>query len=650
MKRAYALCIYLLLASAHVLAQSNPIPLIVQPLIPASVAPGSNGFILTVNGSGFGPSAAVYWNGSIRNTTVLSKSSVQAQISAADVANVGTAWITAANPGGGFSDVVYFPIRESALGLGFLQNTIATSSYSGPVVVGDFNNDGKLDVAIASENGGTIDIFLGRGDGTFQSPIMTPLKIGVIRMVAGDFNGDGNLDLAALQYSNGYHISVFLGKGNGKFAKKKSFSGPSHSTFMSVVDINGDGNLDLYVAGSGKYDGAFFDILYGNGDGTFRSGTGANFVCGGELPTFADFNGDGLMDVAAIDDCDGVLVFLNNGTGFQSQSYQVNTFGGTHLAAVDVNGDGKVDLVTDGVSVLLGNGDGTFKDNGGVKSDGGKVSINVGDFNGDGKLDIAAGASILLGNGDGTFQNPLAFAGIFPSPQFEMGDFNGDGKLDLLGFDLSSMLSFFKQVRVYLTPVSLGFGNQNIGTTSPPQLGTLTNFNGNTLTIKRINITGSNFKDFAQTNNCGSSLPPNGSCQIQVTFTPSFAGSENAELDVTYLRAGTLKMPLSGIGIQGVNTVSLTPSSLTYPTQLVGTTSSPQTATLTNTGNQPVTISSIVASAPFSQTNNCPSTLAPNGSCQIQTVFSPTGPGRPTEHFQSLTMRKAVHKLLRCPA
>jgi len=620
-------CLFVILGSAMLAAQSNPVPLINQPLVPETVAPGSGGFTLTVNGTGFGPNAAVYWNGSIRSTSVLSGSTMQAQITASDVANVGTGWVTAANPGEAFSNVVYLPIRESALGLGFLQKNPIISD-TGPVVLGDFNNDGKLDVVVADQL--TIKVFLGKGNGTFGSPITTTSNIRVARLAAGDFNGDGILDLVVLGSVGGNNdrMAVLLGNGDGTFSQKQSFDGPSHSSYMSVADFNGDGNLDLYVGGNDHYGGPYFEILLGNGDGTFRVGGGGNFDCGEGPPAIGDFNGDGLLDIAAIDTCDEVVdVFLNSGNGFQGRvSYPLPTFGGSSLAAADLNGDGKLDLVTDGVSVLLGNGDGTFSDDGGVLS-GGSGSVNVGDFNGDGNLDVAAGLSMLLGNGDGTFQSPLMFAGLFPNQAVSMGDINGDGKLDLIGAVANTTLSLFVQVRVYLTPVYFNFGTQNIGTTSPPQTASLTNFDANPLIITGINISGTNSKDFAQTNNCGTGLPPNGSCQIQVTFTPSLAGQENASLNVSYHNSGTLSMPLSGVGENLVFTVTLTPPSLTYPVQLVGTTSSPQTATLTNTGNQPVTITNISSTSPFSETNNCPASLPVGSACQIQVVFTPTNPG-----------------------
>jgi hypothetical protein len=164
-----------------------------------------------------------------------------------------------------------------------------------------------------------------------------------------------------------------------------------------------------------------------------------------------------------------------------------------------------------------------------------------------------------------------------------------------------------------------------VGTTSKPQTDTLTNIGSSALTIRKIGITGDP-KDFAQTNNCPSSLPAGQSCQIKVTFKPTQSGPLSASLNVNYRGVGSPQsVALSGIGVS--LTVTLTPAKLEFATQLVGTTSSPQTATLTNSGDQAVTISNILTKGPFGQTNNCPSSLQVGANCQIQVTFDPKTQG-----------------------
>jgi trimeric autotransporter adhesin len=148
------------------------------------------------------------------------------------------------------------------------------------------------------------------------------------------------------------------------------------------------------------------------------------------------------------------------------------------------------------------------------------------------------------------------------------------------------------------------------------------------LTISGITITGTDAKDFREKNECGTSLPAGGSCKISVTFTPKEAENLAASLQISYTAGGGPQLVLlSGTGVP-TSTVSLTPSKLDFPVQLFGTTSSEQTATLTNTGSSAVMISKISTAAPFSQTNNCPSSLAAGQSCQIDVSFKPTLKGK----------------------
>jgi len=132
-----------------------------------------------------------------------------------------------------------------------------------------------------------------------------------------------------------------------------------------------------------------------------------------------------------------------------------------------------------------------------------------------------------------------------------IGGFNADGDLDLLGVDaLNDALTLSVQVPAYFTPINLDFGQLTVGTTSSPLSAALTNFGTKPLANATVNITGTNSADFAQTNNCGTTVPPDGSCKIQTTFTPSLVGPETAALNFTYKGSAPLSMPLSGTGTQ----------------------------------------------------------------------------------------------------
>jgi FG-GAP-like repeat len=610
--------------SAMAVAQNNPVPLVYQPLIPATVEPGHKAFTLTVNGTGFATDAVLNWNGSTRLTEVDSDHQLRATIEAKDVAKIGTASITVTNPppGGGTSNVVFLPIRKPS---SFVIFTPIADFPPAPVnAVGDFNNDGKLDIAVGltnSDGSGEIDIYLGNGDGTFRPSVKTKTVVADAVMLAADFNGDGKLDLAVLDGLG--TLTVYLGKGNGKMVQQQVFDTPGGS--LKAADFNRDGKLDLLATG-----GNYGDVYLGNGDGTFGSPISIPVPYYGIGNVgIGDFNGDGYLDLA--DSAGGLYILLGNGDGtFQSGIPYKTSYGGYSAAAADVNGDGNLDVVTSGFEVMLGNGDGAFTSDGGFNLgyyySGAEVAI--GDFNGDGKLDAALiqpnassyNIDFFQGNGDGTFQSPIAFPAANNPYSLNMGDFNGDGRLDLVGGNL------FLQTSVMLAPSSLAFGIENVGSQSPPQTATLTNDGSSALKIKQIGINGADPKDFGQTNNCGTSVPAGGSCQIQVTFTPTATGARSASLFVDYQGLGSPQtVALSGTGAN--LTVTLTPSSMTFPVQVVGTTSSEQTATLTNTGSDAVTISNISTSGPFSQTNNCPSSLYPNNSCQIQVKFTPTAKG-----------------------
>ena len=184
---------------------------------------------------------------------------------------------------------------------------------------------------------------------------------------------------------------------------------------------------------------------------------------------------------------------------------------------------------------------------------------------------------------------------------------------------------FSPSPNVGLAPVSLGFGNQNDGTTSPPQSVTLTNTGNQTLNVTGIAITGTNSKDFAETNSCGS-LAPLATCTLSVTFSPTIVGNESANVSITDNASNSPQsVPLAGTGVMGsAPSVTLSTGSLTFATQLVGTSSASQVVTLTNTGNATLTITSLTSSGDFAQTNTCGSSVAAGANCTISVTFTPT--------------------------
>ncbi len=186
---------------------------------------------------------------------------------------------------------------------------------------------------------------------------------------------------------------------------------------------------------------------------------------------------------------------------------------------------------------------------------------------------------------------------------------------------------------VSLSPASLSFGSQSVGTTSAAQTVTLTNSGNATLSITSLAMTGANARDFAQTNNCGSSIAGSGKCTISVTFTPSAGGSRAASVSITD-NASTSPLATSLSGTGAVPAVSLSAGSLSFGNQSVGTTSAAQTVTLTNSGNATLTISSLAvtstSASDFAQTNTCGSSLAAGGTCAISVTFKPSASGSRT--------------------
>ena len=521
---------------------ANPVPLINQPLIPTAVAPRSAALTLAVNGTGFVSGSVVRWNGSPRTTTFLSKSKLTAAILASDLSTPNTASVTVVNPapGGGTSNVSFFEITQSTSWVALsnpTQFSVGSSPFS--IATGEFNGDGKLDLAVANDFSNSVSILLGNGDGTFRPAAAYSAGSGPIAIAVGDFNADGKLDLAIANNGSG-DVTVFLGNGDGTFQPGVAYSAGSGPIAVAAGDFNADGKLDLAVANNGSGD---VTVLLGRGNGTFEPGAIYTTGQGASSVAVGDFNEDGKLDLAVTNNIsNNVSILLGKGDGtFQPHAdYSAGNSPGSAVVA-DFNGDGNLDLALadtlgNQVSVLLGNGDGTFQSAAAIYNAGFEPSLAVGDLNGDGKLDLAVAnigsgdVTVLLGNGDGTFQPTVTYTTGQGAISIAVGDFNGDGKLDLAVPGTSSTVSILLQTEPVSGPnatvsaTTLRFECRNEINSGcqciTSRVATLSNFGSETLNINAITISG----PFSQGNNCGSSLEPGRACTIAVKWSETNGG------------------------------------------------------------------------------------------------------------------------------
>jgi hypothetical protein len=330
-----------------------------------------------------------------------------------------------------------------------LNTPINRSLQYGPLetVSSDFNLDGKADVAIIPEysfNPGIIQILLGNGDNTFGAAVNFSVGNSPTGLKTGDFNNDGKPDLAVANYGTNY-VSVLLGLGTGSFVAATSYTFGGSAYTLNCNDFNGDGNLDMAVTSATNV-----SIFSGLGTGSFSSPISYSVGVNANIITSSDLNNDGKLDLMLASSAfNSPYIFVAMGLATGGYSTVVLTSVGNSPTAIicnDFNDDGIKDVVVTNASnsyrsVLIGNGNGGFSNvllNGCIE---GEAGVANADFNNDGKQDLAIANSIncfisvLLGSGEtnaySVFDRSRYTTGMDPQ-SVACADFNEDGYLDLI--------------------------------------------------------------------------------------------------------------------------------------------------------------------------------------------------------------------------
>ncbi len=321
-------------------------------------------------------------------------------------------------------------------------NEINTGLQQINVAVGDFNRDGKQDIAAAHEGGNnTVSIRLGNGHGDFSGTTEVSVGSHPYNLVVGDFNRDGKQDLA-VSCQGAHMVSICLGDGSGGFSNTSFHNVGNQPIGIALGDFNEDGKQDFATSNLNSHS---VSIRIGNGLGTFSGHTEVAVDSFPYAIVVGDFNTDHHQDFATVSgSMERIAIRFGDGTGhFSGNTFiPVGSFP-YGLTIGDFNEDGNQDLVSSNfvsntLSVRLGDGLGGFSGNTEVPVGDGAYSVTAGNLNGDEHLDLTSvnyfnnTVSIKLGDGQGNFSgNTVIGTGSYPIT-IAVGEFNNDRKPDII--------------------------------------------------------------------------------------------------------------------------------------------------------------------------------------------------------------------------